>query len=252
MIVLVTGASVGFGAAIARRFVAAGHKVIATARRKEKLDALQQELGQSLLPYSLDVCDVDAVAAFPAALPAEFAAVDILINNAGLALGLEPAHKASLTDWDAMIATNITGLTHMTRAFLPGMVERNRGHIVNISSVAGRYPYPGGNVYGGTKAFVTQFGLNLRADLAGTAVRVTTIAPGLCGGTEFSNVRFHGDDARAARVYDGTEPLTADDIAEAVLWTVSQPAHVNINSIEMMPTCQSFSPLHVERDISLR
>jgi 3-hydroxy acid dehydrogenase/malonic semialdehyde reductase len=247
MIVFVTGATAGFGAAIARRFVAAGHQVIAAGRRTERLDALRAELGDLLVPFTLDVTDRAATSALPGSLPPAVAAVDVLVNNAGLALGLEPAHQVALEDWETMIATNVTGLTRMTRAILPGMVERNRGHVINLGSVAAHFPYPGGNVYGATKAFVEQLSLNLRADLAGTALRVTNIEPGLCGGTEFSNVRFKGDDAKAAKVYDGTQPLTADDIAEAVFWAATLPAHVNINSIQMMPVCQTFSPLTIKR-----
>lgn len=247
MIVFVTGASAGFGAAIARSFVKGGHRVVATARRKDRLDALAAELGDALLPLELDVRDADAVAAAPASLPADFAAIDVLVNNAGLALGLEPAHKASLDDWHTMIDTNCTGLVQVTRAFLPGMVERNRGHVFNLGSIAGRWPYAGGNVYGATKAFVRQFSLNLRADLLGTAIRVTDIEPGLCGGTEFSNVRFHGDDDKAAQVYANVQPLTAEDIADSIYWIATRPAHVNINTIELMPVAQSFAGLVVHR-----
>ncbi|HRP67341.1 MAG TPA: SDR family NAD(P)-dependent oxidoreductase, partial [Thauera sp.] len=235
MIIFVTGASAGFGAAIARSFVKGGHRVVATARRKDRLDALAAELGDALLPLELDVRDRNAVAAVPALLPADFAEVDVLVNNAGLALGLEPAHKASLEDWQTMIDTNCAGLVHVTRALLPGMVERNRGHVFNIGSAAGRWPYAGGSVYGATKAFVRQFSLNLRADLLGTAIRVTDIEPGLCGGTEFSNVRFHGDDDKAAKVYADMQPLTAEDIADSVYWIATRPAHVNVNTIELMP-----------------
>jgi len=247
MIVFVTGASAGFGAAIARRFVRDGHRVVATARRLDRLQALADELGDALLPLELDVRDHEAVAAVPAALPAGFAEVDLLVNNAGLALGLEPAHQASLDDWQDMIDTNCTGLVRVTRALLPGMVERQRGHVINLGSVAGRWPYAGGNVYGATKAFVHQFSLNLRADLHGTRVRVTNVEPGLCGGTEFSSVRFHGDDARAASVYANVQPLSAEDIAESVHWIATLPAHVNVNSIELMPVAQSFAGLNVHR-----
>jgi 3-hydroxy acid dehydrogenase/malonic semialdehyde reductase len=200
-----------------------------------------------LAPLQLDVTELAAVDALPLSLPERWRAVDVLVNNAGLALGLEPAQQASLEDWDRMVATNVTGLIHMTRALLPGMVARNLGHVVNIGSVAGEYPYPGGHVYGGTKAFVQQFSLNLRADLAGTGVRATDIEPGLTGGTEFSEVRFHGDTGRAAQVYAGTQPMTAEDIAEAVAWVVGLPWHVNINRIEMMPTCQGPGPFQVKR-----
>ena len=245
--VFVTGATAGFGRAIARRLLRDGHRVIAAGRRAERLDALKAELGESLHPVVLDVTDAETVAALPGSLPDGWREVDVLVNNAGLALGLEPAQKADLAQWDRMVATNVTGLIHMTRALLPGMVERNRGHVVNIGSVAGSYPYPGGHVYGGTKAFVKQFSLNLKADLVGTMVRVTDVEPGLCGGTEFSAVRFGGDEAKAAAVYQGIEPLTADDIAETVAWVISLPAHVNVNRIEVMPTCQAPSALTVKR-----
>jgi 3-hydroxy acid dehydrogenase/malonic semialdehyde reductase len=244
---LVTGATSGFGHAVAQRLVRDGHRVIAAGRRAERLAALRRDLGQSLMPLTLDVTDAAAVAALPGSLPEGWREVDVLVNNAGLALGLDPAQNADLDHLDRMIATNVTGLVHMTRALLPGMVERNRGHVVNIGSVAGSYPYPGGHVYGGTKAFVKQFSLNLKADLVGSFVRVTDIEPGLCGGTEFSNVRFSGDDTRAAAVYKGIEPLTADDIAETVSWVVSLPRHVNINRVEMMPTCQAPGPTVIKR-----
>jgi 3-hydroxy acid dehydrogenase / malonic semialdehyde reductase len=247
MIVLVTGASAGFGAAIARAFVNGGHKVVATARRKERLDALAAELGPSLLALELDVRDRVAVAALPGRLPAEFAAIDVLVNNAGLALGTEPAHKASLDEWQTMIDTNCLGLVAVTHALLPAMIERGRGHIFNLGSVAGTYPYAGGNVYGATKAFVRQFSLNLRTDLLGTPLRVTDIEPGLCGGTEFSNVRFRGDDDKAAKVYSDVTPLNAEDIANTVYWIATLPAHVNINTIEMMPVAQAPAGLAVHR-----
>jgi 3-hydroxy acid dehydrogenase / malonic semialdehyde reductase len=247
MIVFVTGASAGFGVAIARAFVKAGHQVVATARRKGRLNALADELGDALLPYELDVRDREAVAALPASLPAGFAAIDVLVNNAGLALGVEPAHKAKLDDWAGMIDTNCMGLVQVTHALLPGMVERNRGHVVNVGSTAGSWPYAGGNVYGATKAFVRQFSLNLRTDLAGTALRVTDVEPGLCGGTEFSNVRFHGDADKAAGVYRNVQPLTPEDIAESIYWIVTRPAHVNINTIELMPIAQTYGGLAVHR-----
>lgn len=246
--VLVTGATAGFGAATVRRFATAGANVIACGRRQERLDALKAELaGARVLALPLDVRDRAGVVAFAAALPDGFRDVDVLVNNAGLALGLEPAQAADLDDWETMIDTNLKGLMYLTRAFLPGMVERNRGHVVNISSVAGTYPYPGGNMYGATKAAVTQFSLNLIADLVKTKVRVTNIEPGLCGGSEFSEVRFHGDADKAAKVYEGTEPLTSDDIAAAVFWAASAPAHVNINRIEMMPVCQASGPFAIHR-----
>lgn len=245
---LVTGATSGFGRAIAGRLVRDGHRVIAAGRRSDRLQALHQELGPSLLPLELDVTQAQAVAALPGSLPAGWRDIDVLVNNAGLALGLSPAHSADLAEWDRMVATNVVGLMHMTRALLPGMVERDRGHIVNLGSIAGTYAYPGGHVYGGTKAFVEQFTLNLKADLVGTFVRVTSLEPGLCGGTEFSNVRFSGDDAKAAAVYQGTQPLTAEDIAETVAWVIGLPRHVNVNRIELMPTCQAPGPLAIKRN----
>jgi 3-hydroxy acid dehydrogenase/malonic semialdehyde reductase len=245
--VFVTGASAGFGASIARRFAADGNRVVVSARRADRIDELAKEFGDTVLPVTFDVRDRAAVAAAVAGLPDEFAAIDVLVNNAGLALGLEPAPEADLDQWDQMIDTNCKGLTYCTRAILPGMVARGRGHVINLGSIAGTYPYPGGNVYGATKAFVHQFSLNLRADLHGTGVRVTSVEPGLSGGTEFSVVRFGGDQGKAGQVYQGVEPLGPDDVAEAVHWAAALPAHVNINVIEMMPVAQSFSPLAVAR-----
>jgi len=245
--VFVTGASAGFGTAIAQRFAADGARVVVSARRAERIAELAKELGGDALALPLDVQDRSAVAAAVADLPPGFADIDVLVNNAGLALGLEPAYKADLNDWDAMVDTNCKGLTYCTRAILPGMVARGRGHVINLGSIAGTYPYPGGNVYGATKAFVHQFSLDLRSDLHGTGVRVTSVEPGLSGGTEFSVVRFGGDQARAGRVYQGVHPLEADDVAEAVHWAASLPPHVNINVIEMMPVAQSFGPLPVAR-----
>jgi 3-hydroxy acid dehydrogenase/malonic semialdehyde reductase len=245
--ILITGASAGFGAAIAGRSVRDGHRVIGTARRKDRLDALRGELGERFLPFPLDVTDAPAVAALPGSLPAEWREVDVLVNNAGLAQGLDPAQKARLKDWDTMVATNVTGLLHVTHALLPGMAERDRGHIVNLGSTAANYPYPGGHVYGASKAFVKQFSLNLRSDLVGTGVRVTDLEPGLVGGTEFSAVRFHGDKERAAAMYAGTQPLTPEDIAEAVAWVIALPPHMNVNRMEIMPTWQAPGPLIVKR-----
>ncbi|MFZ1960373.1 MAG: SDR family NAD(P)-dependent oxidoreductase [Methylovirgula sp.] len=248
MIVFVTGASAGYGAAISRRFAKEGHRVVATGRRRERLEALVGELGRDkILPLVFDVRDRAAVERAFEALPAAFAAIDVLVNNAGLALGLEPAQKANLDDWEAMVDTNVKGLMYVTRAALPGMVARDRGLIVNLGSTAARYPYPGGNVYGATKAFVHQFSLNLRADLLGTRVRVTDIQPGLVGGSEFSAVRFHGDAERAAKLYEGADALTPEDIAEAIYWVATLPPRVNINAIEMMPVTQAFGPLAVHR-----
>lgn len=248
MIILITGASSGFGAAMARKFAAHGHRVIAAARRTDRLDALKSEIGASLLALALDVTSKQSIDSALASLPAEWCEIDVLINNAGLALGTEPAQQASLEDWETMIDTNCRGLVTMTRLLLPAMVARGRGTVINIGSTAGAYPYPGGNVYGATKAFVDQFTINLRADLVGTGVRATNIAPGLCGGTEFSNVRMKGDDAAAAKVYQGTIPLNAGDIADTAYWIATLPAHVNINYIEMMPTCQGFSPFTIKRE----
>jgi len=249
-VAVVTGASAGFGAAIARRLAGLGCRLVLTARRADRLVALAAELPVPVHVAAFDVRDRAAVADAFAALPASFAAVDLLVNNAGLALGLEPAHEASLDDWERMIDTNDKGLVYCTRALLPGMVERRRGHVVNIGSVAGVYPYPGGNVYCASKAFVAQFSLALRADLHGSGVRVTCIEPGLAGGggSEFSLVRFHGDDARAARVYDGTTPLAPEDVAEAVVWCATLPEHVNVNRLELMPTGQSFAGFPVCRE----
>jgi 3-hydroxy acid dehydrogenase/malonic semialdehyde reductase len=170
------------------------------------------------------------------------------VNNAGGAIGLDPAHEANLDDWDAMIKSNVNGLVYCTRLVLPMMVKRNRGHVINIGSTAAEWPYPGGNVYGAAKAFVHQFSNNLRADLLGTAIRVTDIQPGLAGGTEFSQVRFKGDEKRAAAVYEGTTPLVPEDIAEAVYWVATRPAHVNVNTMQIMPVCQAYGPLPVKRE----
>ncbi|MFG6653024.1 bifunctional NADP-dependent 3-hydroxy acid dehydrogenase/3-hydroxypropionate dehydrogenase YdfG [Scandinavium sp. M-37] len=247
MIVLVTGATAGFGESITRRFIANGHKVIATGRRHERLQELKEELGDNLLTAQLDVRNRAAIEEMIANLPADWRNIDILVNNAGLALGMEPAHQANVDDWETMIDTNNKGLIYMTRAVLPGMVERNRGHIINIGSTAGNWPYAGGNVYGATKAFVRQFSLNLRTDLHGTAVRVTDIEPGLVGGTEFSNVRFKGDDAKAEKAYENANALSAEDVTEAVWWVATLPKHVNINTLEMMPVSQTYAGLSVHR-----
>jgi len=246
--VVITGATSGFGAACARAFAKLGCRLVLTGRRSELLEQARKELSE-LCPVhtvTLDVRDRSAVEAAFAALPAAFAQVDLLVNNAGLALGLEPAQRASLDDWDTMVDTNIKGVMYCTRALLPGMVQRNRGQVVNIGSVAGSWPYPGGNVYGATKAFVEQFSRNLRADLLGTAVRVTNIAPGMAE-TEFSKVRFKGDEERAHQVYLGTEALLPEDIAEIVVWVSSLPARVNINTLEVMSVNQSWGPFAVHR-----
>lgn len=249
MIVLVTGATSGFGRAIAKLLIDKGYQVIGTGRRQEKLVELQNELGDKFLPLCFDVANLQQSKQALANLPENFQQIDVLVNNAGGALGLEPAHQADLADWQQMIDTNVTGLVQMTRLVLPKMVEKNRGLIVNIGSIAGTYPYPGGNVYGATKAFVKQFSLNLRADLAGTRIRVSNVEPGLSGGTEFSQVRFKGDNERVKQLYDNVDFVTAEDIANIVAWIIEQPEHVNINSLEVMPVAQSFSPLAVARGI---
>ncbi len=221
--------------------------MIGTGRRANRLDELKKELGEDFLPLAFDVGRRNEVEKAIGNLPPGFAEVDVLVNNAGGALGLDPAQSADLNDWDEMIDSNIKGLVYCTRLLLPGMVQRNRGHIVNLGSVAAEWPYPGGNVYGAAKAFVHQFSNNLRADLLGTAIRVTDIQPGLCGGTEFSEVRFKGDKKRADAVYEGTDPLTADDVADAIHWVATRPARVNINGVQMMPVCQAYGPLAVKK-----
>lgn len=247
-VVFITGATSGFGAAAARRYVAAGGKVIATGRRKERLLELQQQLGADKCHIiELDVRDRAAVEAAVANLPAPFDAVNIVLANAGLALGLQPAAEAEIADWETMIATNVTGLAYTVRALLPGLIARGGGHVVTIGSVAGDYAYPGGSVYGATKAFVKQFALNLRSDVQGKNVRVTNIEPGLTE-TEFSLVRFKGDDDKAAQPYAGTTPMNADDIAETIFWTTTLPEHVNVNRLQLMATTQAFGPFDIYRD----
>jgi len=241
--ILITGATSGFGAACANRFAAAGWQLILVGRRKERLEEIKQTLGGSVsATISLDVRQRQAVHDTFRDLPA----VDVLVNNAGLALGLEPAWEVDLDDWDTMVDTNIKGVMYCTRAILPGMVQRNQGHIINIGSTAGSWPYPGGNVYGASKAFVQQFSRNLRADLLGTKVRVTYLAPGMAE-TEFSQVRFKGDEERAAQVYNATEPLRAEDIAEIIHFAATLPPHVNVNALEVMSINQSWGHLAVHR-----
>ncbi|MGT2828627.1 SDR family oxidoreductase [Streptococcus hillyeri] len=246
--VLLTGASAGFGTAMTASFINKGYRVIGAARRFEKLMNLKEQYGENFYPLMMDMTDLTSIDTALASLPREWQQIDILVNNAGLALGLDKAYEANFADWQTMIMTNIVGLTYLTRQLLPQMVERQSGHIINIGSTAGTYPYPGGNVYGATKAYVKQFSLELRADLAGTKVRVTNVEPGLCGGTEFSNVRFKGDNSRAEKLYEGANSIQPEDIANTVLWIAEQPEHVNINRIEIMPTSQSFGPQPVERD----
>ena len=243
---LITGATAGFGRAAARRFIAAGWQVIATGRRADRLDALRAELGDGLHPACFDVRDEAAMRAALDALPERFRGIDLLVNNAGLAQGTKPAQDALLSDWKTMIDTNVTALVTLTHAVLPTLVAR-KGAIVNISSVAGVYPYPGGNAYGGTKAFVSQFSLGLRSDLHGTGVRVTSIEPGMAE-TEFTVVRTHGDQGASDKLYTGANPMTAEDIAEAIFWVATLPPHLNINRLELMPTSQSFAGFQVHRD----
>ncbi|PHV10303.1 SDR family NAD(P)-dependent oxidoreductase [Chitinimonas sp. BJB300] len=246
-VALITGASSGFGLATAKRLLMRGFRVIASARRQDKLAALAEKYPSQVLPLALDVRDRAAIRSAITELPTDWADIEVLVNNAGLALGLAPAQAANLDDWHTMIDTNCLGLAAITHAVLPGMVARNRGLIVNIGSIAGDYAYPGGNVYGATKAFVHQFSLNLKADLLGTAVRVSCLEPGLAGGSEFSKVRFQGDDAKAASVYQGTQPLMPEDIASVVEWLATLPPHININVLEMMPVCQAPSALAIHR-----
>ncbi len=241
--ILITGATSGFGAACARRFAQEGWKLVLTGRRSARLESMQAELGDAVsLVLMLDVRERQKVQAALQDLPD----IDVLLNNAGLALGLEPAWEAHLDDWETMIDTNIKGVVYFTRALLPAMVARNSGHIINIGSTAASWPYPGGNVYGATKAFIQQFSRNLRADLLGSRVRVTTVEPGMAE-SEFSRVRFKGDDHLAARVYEGTEPLKPEDIADIVYFVANLPPHVNVNALELMSIDQSWAPLAVHR-----
>lgn len=243
--ILISGATAGFGAATARRFIAAGWRVIGTGRRADRLDALKAELGERFHGATFDITDEAAMATALSALPADFAKIDVLLNNAGLALGTKPAPQTKLSDWKTMISTNVTGLVTLTHHLLPGLIER-RGAIVNIASVASNWPYAGGNVYGGTKAFVRQFSLGLRSDLQGTGVRVTSIEPGLCE-SEFTLVRNGGDKAAYDALYGGADPLQPQDIADTVFWVATLPAHVNINSLEIMPVSQSFAGFQIHR-----
>ncbi len=247
-VVFITGATSGFGEAAARRYVAAGGKVIATGRRKDRLEKLQAELGaDNCHIIELDVQDRAAMEKAIAGIPAPFNEINIVLANAGLALGLQPAAEAVLDDWETMISTNISGLVYTVRLLLPGLIARGGGHVVTLGSVAGEYAYPGGSVYGATKAFVKQFALNLRSDLQGKNVRVTNIEPGLTE-TEFSLVRFKGDEGKASAPYSKTKAMNADDIAESIFWATTLPAHVNINKIELMATTQAIGPFDIFRE----
>lgn len=247
MNVLITGASAGFGEALSRLLVAKGHRVIGCARRLDRLNALAQDLGELFLPVVMDVSHPETIPTIIAELPEAFKQIDVLVNNAGLALGTEPAHESDLNDWTRMVDTNIKGLMSVTHAILPAMVARNSGYIINVGSIAGSWPYFGGNVYGATKAFVKQFSLNLRADLLGTQVRVTNLEPGNVAGTEFSNVRYHGDDDKAAQVYEGFKTMTGEDIADILLWLIESPAHINVNRLEVMPVAQTYNGLTIAK-----
>lgn len=244
--ILITGATAGIGKATAELLAKEGHRLILTGRREERLKELAATLKTETLTVKMDVQDRKATLAALRNLPADWQNIDVLVNNAGLAQGLAKLADSEWSDWETMIETNIKGLLTLTREILPGMNARGRGHIVNISSIAGSYHYPGAHVYGASKAFVTYLSLALRADLLGSTVRVTNIEPGMTE-TEFSEVRFHGDRQRAGAVYQGLEPLKAGDIAEAIRWALAQPAHVNINRIEVMPTMQAPAGIAVHR-----
>ncbi|RZA19470.1 MAG: SDR family NAD(P)-dependent oxidoreductase [Lysobacteraceae bacterium] len=246
--VLITGATSGFGRAAARRFIAAGWQVVATGRRMQRLQELGDQLGDALYPAAFDLRDEAAMRAALEALPGRFRGIDLLVNNAGLAQGTKPAQEALLADWKTMIDTNVTALVTLTHALLPTLIAR-KGAIINISSTAATYPYAGGNAYGGSKAFVSQFSLGLRADLHGTGVRVTTLEPGMAE-TEFTLVRTHGDQAASDTLYAGAEAMTAGDIADTLFWIATLPPHLNINRLEMMPTRQSFAGFQVHREPS--
>ena len=262
MNVLITGASAGFGKALAEKLVAQGHRVIGCARRLDKLNEMAETLGELFLPVVMDVSDTQSIAPIIADLPKDFSQIDVLVNNAGLALGTEPAQNAKFDDWMKMVDTNVKGLMALTHAILPSMVARNSGYIINVGSIAGSWPYYGGNVYGATKAFVKQFSLNLRADLLGTQVRVTNLEPGNVAGTEFSNVRYHGDDEKAAKeadpsdnedeeaakVYDGFKTMSGEDIGDILLWLIESPTHINVNRLEVMPVAQTYNGLTIAKD----
>lgn len=246
MIIFITGATSGFGAAMARRFIKNGHKVIATGRREERLLELRDELGENLLPVTLDIRDKDQVEKVISHLSEDWKDIDVLINNAGLAVGADPIQNVTFEAFENMLQTNVHGLFYCTKLILPLMLKKNKGHIVNLGSVAGEFPYSGGNIYGGTKAFVHQMSLNLRSDLLGTNIRVTCIEPGMCE-SEFSEVRFNGDKKKAEAVYHGMTPLSSEDIAETIDWVISRPAHLNINVISLMPTDQAFAGFSINR-----
>lgn len=244
--ILITGASSGFGEAAARLLAQDGHRLILVARRQERLEELKRTLPDNVYTATVDITDKAQVEQLFASLPDEFRTIDVLVNNAGLALGMSPAQESSIEDWEQMVDTNIKGLLYVTRPVLDAMKTHGSGLIINIGSVAGHLPYPGGNVYGATKAFVRQFSRNLRADLLGTDIKVTSIEPGMAE-TEFSNVRFKGDDQKAEAVYTGTRSLRAEDIANTIAWVINQPARVNIDNIEIMPIDQTYGGPAINR-----
>ena len=244
--VMITGATAGFGAAAVRRFAGAGWRVIATGRRVDRLKKLVEEFGtDKVFPLAFDMRKPEAIEAALATLPESFRKIDLLINNAGLALGTAPAQKADLAQWNQMIETNVTGLVTITHKLLATLIAQ-KGAVINISSVAASYPYPGGNVYGGTKAFVAQFSLGLRSDLHGTGVRVTSVEPGMAE-TEFTLVRTSGNQTVSDNLYKGASPMTAENVAETLFWIATLPPHMNINRLELMPVSQSFGPFQVDR-----
>ena len=242
----ITGATAGIGAAAARKFVGAGWRVVGTGRRRDRLNALAAELGEAFHPFSLDMTAADGFGQVVATFPEAFRSIDLLVNNAGLAPPMSPLQDASQEALDTVLETNIDGLVALTRTLLPGLIER-KGAIINLSSVAATYPYRGGAVYAGSKAFVRQFGLGLRCDLAGTGVRVTSIEPGMVE-TEFTLVRTGGDQAASDALYANMNPITAEDIADTIFWVASLPPHININALELMPTSQSWAGFAVERE----
>lgn len=245
--IFITGASSGFGQAAAEVFASHGWQLVLAARRVDRLEALAKKLKVKTHIIQLDVRNRAAVEHAFKTLPPEFSHIDVLLNNAGLALGREPAHQADVDDWDTMVDTNIKGLMYCTHAALQNMTAKNKGHIINIGSIAATNPYPGGHTYGASKAFVKQFSRNLRCDLLGTPIRVSLVEPGLTH-TEFSLVRFKHDAQKEAAIYEDTTPLTAQDVANSVYWIATQPAHVNICTVELMPTCQANGPMAIHRE----
>lgn len=250
MNILITGVTSGFGLAMAKRLIKDNHTIIGTGRRADKLADIKDELGEQFIPLCFDIGNLDDTkSALDSLDKALLNNIDVLINNAGLALGLESADKADISDWQAMINTNITGLVSITNLILPKMVAKNSGLVINIGSTAGNYPYFGANIYGASKAFVKQFSLNLRADLIGKNIRVTNIEPGLCGGTEFSHIRFKGDNEKASKLYEKVDYIRPEDIADMVHYIVNLPPHININRLEVMPVAQTFAGLTVVKDL---